>query len=399
MKQIIALFLLFLLNFSCTKDEVVDSSDMFDISGRYGEFKIDTVYAIQDTFIFGDYSNTKNSFYLNIGQKDVFSSLVYIKFNYLPVDTIRLDSVTVQFRTAHWFGSDLENQIDVDVYVVDEDWLESLNLDNDWHDRSTKGQFISRVSFSTVDSSTTDIDIPGEIAASWQSDSSNFGIVLIPAETENGMLSLYSLENDENYPLFIFNMLNDSSFVKDTIAVGIDASVFEFNTLIQPNYYSDQQNLGHTVVSSGTISRALYKFDFSGIPEAAIIQSAELKASYSIDQQLNNPNKSDVFKLRRVVDAESLLTHLTVDSSFYSSLSYDITIESTDDGLSLSNSNEIKFGKYILQNVLNEKDINPWFLIEYEDQAEMFSMVSLEGITEEKPYVIIRYFDANRIGY
>jgi hypothetical protein len=52
----------------------------------------------------------------------------------------------------------------------------------------------------------------------------------------------------------------------------------------------------------------------------------------------------------------------------------------------------------MLQDVLNDNDQYPWFLIEYENPAEMLSLVSLEGINNRKPYLIVRYFDANRIG-
>ncbi len=398
MKQTILLLIIISLFFGCTKDEVVSSGEMFDISGRYGEFKIDTIYAYQDTFIFGDYSKTENSLYLNVGRKEVFSSLVYIKFAYLPVDTVELDSVSIQFRAAHWFGSAGDNQLDVDVFATNKEWSENLNRYSDWHNISIPGNFISRVTFSTTDSATTNIEIPAEIVRSWQSDSTNFGLILVPAESEDGMLSLYSLENDKNYPLFIFNMVNDTSYVKDTIAVGNDATVFEFDNSLQPNYFTTQKDLGNNVISSGTISRALYKFDFTSLPETALIQSADFKAYYSSNQYLNNPDKEEIYKLRRVVDAESLLTHLTVDSSFISSTIRNITVELTADYLELSNSTEINFGRYMLQDVLNDNDQYPWFLIEYENPAEMLSLVSLEGINNRKPYLIVRYFDANRIG-
>ncbi len=390
-------FIFFILLFivSCSSDDPTSPDDKLIMKGEY---VIDTLIAIQDTFIVSPPVRTSYSSKLSVGKYDGFSANFLIRFVFLPADTISLDSAHIELTGQGVFGSN-ELSITVNAYKVEDPWDLDANKDDYWRSYTPNGDLIFSGDFTLSDSIKYKIPIDSELIKEWQStpDSSQTGLyfTLDPGSGESiEEISSFNTFSANDAPKLIFKRSTDSTAVWDTLIIGDDLTIFPPD---ENGLFQNKQNL---YIASGNPVQTFIKFDLSVLPEKILIYSAELFADTDSTNTLINPNHTSEFYLRLVTEATDDLSSFTIDSGFVYNYKENIIMGKDGNLLQLDIGNKINFGQFIIQKIINKEKDYKWFFLQYVLENQSISVERVMGIktAPHKEKLIIKYFKIDGFG-
>ncbi len=394
MKHIIYTVLIIVTPFTlwfCSDNNVISPPSEFRFDESHGVLRTDTLYTIDERFIVKDPLETGNASTLSLGRTPDFEAFFLIKFVELPADSLLLDSVYVELNG---FGKlDLADrvQMDLEVYEMSETWNTSANTEEMWQNYMPASAPLHVQSINLDDSLSYKIPIDVSLIDKWQDDEQNFGLLFRAQDMENQVVKEFASFNSfTSPPGLIYTARLDTSLLRDTLRTGTDVTVFRYTGTV----YEDAASEGDIIVSSGVPSRAYFKFDYSSIPKSSLISRARFELDFDTDNPYNNPNHSNSFYLRSVIESES---GLEVDSL----LSYDINVNyilAEDEGeFTLTQNSETLFGQNYIQALINGDLNQDWFSVQYVGESASLSLMKFfgsENPTEQRPKLIIQYLYA-----
>ncbi len=386
---IVALFI------SCSNVEPnIDPNPLYGNDGRYGNFVQDTIYAKADSVFRGKYLNTSASTKLSLGEYDGMIAGFEISFVSFPADSIEVDSVYLKMSTLNSFGPNSGDVINSTMYKIQKSWVtddddltDSINVAEAWRN-PTDGSFaaeIGPVDFFLEDSMETSILLPLETFNDWRiNEDLNFGLYFHPTQ-EDIVVELGARTSSLN-PMLVYYTHIDDSVIMDTIYVSSDASIYNYNE--NGSALNFDENM--LIVSSGTISKMLLKFDLSGLPEKAIFYSTDIVLTEDDLNPYENPENATSLYLKPL---EKLSTNQD-DFVFSPNLTFSL---SSDEGFSrVLGIYKNSLSTDVVQEIINGTVINDWFQIEFASNNDEISVKRFWGAKADKslaPKLIVKYLN------
>lgn len=229
--KLILISIVFLASlWGCSDLEDTPSSAEFNLADRYGSFVIDTVYAVQDTFIIGDYVDTDLSDKLSVGKINGVETSFLIKFLELPDSTLGLDSAYIILKNVGTFSLGMTS-LDLDIYKVDKEWGDDVNKDETWHKYQPQNNPIINYSINETDSAEYKIILSPELVLEWMEDEDNYwGLLFKSNLNSDGVIKEFgSFNSSLYYPKIVYVMSTDTSTVRDTVNTAMDATIFDYS--------------------------------------------------------------------------------------------------------------------------------------------------------------------------
>jgi len=412
MKKIIFLLLPLLFAFSCQDLSSIQPPDELDLKGQFGTF-VDTVfYANKAQFEIDPKPATGNGKNLCTGNYQDFSSAFFIQFIGIPSDTIKIDSAYIELTTNGRFGT-ADEMLDLDVYLVDEEWDEhTVNTLPEFHSYQPV-TMMEQIQVGLDDTLKVRIPLDTTIFNDWRYDTeTNNGLYIrSTAALENHIREFESFEvlNDLDWPKIYFFYMDDTVSVKDSVSIGFDAIVFEYDSSAY-NVFDPTPTDNYLLLASGLQAQIKVQFDFlKSLPKNMVIQSADLQLdvddtdiiSGMPENTLDNPNYGSGFYARSIMNTDS---GLVVDSTFTTNLNNSFYMQQTDDKISMPTAyDQEKFGKNQIQQIINGETNSEWFLIQFTEEESVVSVLRLFGLEDPiHPNPIrmqLRYFEVTEDGF
>lgn len=369
--------LLFLAIISCTNlDPNFNTNPDFSKNGRYGDFKIDTLYAVKDSLFESSELNTNASVKLSLANMDGMKAAFVVRFINLPADSIPVSSVDFSFSTYSFFGDTTKQTAQVSLYKANKLWdLSSIvNQDDDWR-TNPPDELISELTITLRDSAVNHVNIPLTLFNEWRTnpDSLNYGLYLKLSDSEKNLVCEFNSINSAEHPVLRYSMATDSV---DTVAATNDATIFDYDKLNGTALAGNQ-----LFISSGIPYRTLIKFDLTNIPKDAIYYSTDVKIAEDDNNPYKNPNKTQSIAFRAL---SSLANEEFNPATVFG-------MGKNGDYLKLNTPD--LFGTRFTQQLVNDTFVNEWFVIQYLDEASDISKITLKGINStQAPMLILKYF-------
>lgn len=382
MKKTLLFLILLLTAWACQDLNSVNPPDEYDVNGQFGRF-VDTVFYATDARFTVDYrSDTGNGKDLCVGNYADFQAGFFIKFIFLPSDTMKIDSLFLEFTSFGKFGTGQED-LALEVYEVDREWDEhTINTLDEWHNWQPSGQPIYNTVVTVEDTAKMKIEIDTTLFNKWRYEpDQNFGIYVKAASAQgNHIREFKSLEsgNPLDWPkVYYFKNQGDTASVLDSVRTGIDATVFDYPQSSADNVFENAQANNKLLIASGIPARLFVRFDsLKTLPKTAVMQAANL--ILEIDDEntaLQNENQSNVFYLRSITSADSALNSFEVDSSFTTDSNFGFEMITSNGSIQMKSvSEQEKFGKNQIQNLINGRKSNEWFYVHFIDAPSPLSV-------------------------
>ncbi len=394
--KLILISIVFLASlWGCSDLEDTPSSAEFNLDDRYGSFVIDTIYAVKDTFIVGDYFDTDLSEKLSVGKIDGIEASFLIKVLSFPDSALHLDSAFILLNGAGTFSRDIQN-IDLKIYETGKEWEQDVNKDETWHHFQPATDPTINYFLDVDDTTEYKISIDPEVVLRWRDQQElNTGLYFKAAENTDGVIKEFGSFNSSTlFPKMVYVMSTDTSTVRDTINVGLDATIFDYPD-DGSGAFDLSKNEDKLFVSSGIPAHSFFKFDFSVIPKTALIDQAILSVEIDDDNDLENPGHSATFYIRSITEASQDLSTYEIDSLFitYAELNY---LHSEDEGMLVtSETSRSSFGKTLIQLIVDGSVTNEWLYLQYVSERTDFSVKKFRGLesyVNYPPRIIVKYF-------
>lgn len=412
MKKIIFILFPLLFIFSCQDLSSVKPPDELDLQGQFGRF-VDTVFYANKARFEVDYRPaTGNGKNLCAGNYQKFESAFFIQFIGLPSDTMKIDSVYIELTSNGKFGSGTE-ALDLDVYLVDEEWDEhTVNTLEEFH-HYQPGTNIYQMHVNIEDTIKVKIPIDTTIFNEWRYDTdTNKGLYIRSTSAlENHIREFESFEvsNDLDWPKIYFFTTDDTVSVMDSVRIGFDATVFEYDSA-EVNIFNPTSSEDYLLLASGMQARVKVQFEvLKSLPKNLVVQAADVQMdiddtdiiSGSAENTLDNANFSSGFYLRSITNTDS---GLVTDSSFVTDMNYSFYMKRSDETISMPTAaDQERFGKVQIQNIINGETNSEWFLIQYAEEESVVSVLRLFGlddVTHPNPIRLqLRYFEVTEDGF
>ncbi len=391
MKRTLLFLILLLTAWACQKLNSVNPPDEFDVNGQFGRL-VDTAFYATDARFTVDYrSDTANGKKLCVGNYADFQAGFFIKFILLPSDTMKIDSLFLEFTSFNKFGTG-QDDLNLEVYEVDREWDEhTINTLDEWHNWQPNGQPIYNTVISAADTAKMKIEIDTTLFNKWRYEpDQNFGVYVKAASAQgNHIREFKSLEsgNPLDWPkVYYFKNQGDTASVLDSVRTGIDATVFDYPQSSANNVFEEAQANNDLLIASGIPARLFVRFDsLKTLPKTAVIQAANLVLE--IDESntaLQNENQSNVFYLRSISKADTALNSFEIDSSFTTDSNFGFDMIISGGAIQMKSAQEQeKFGKNQIQNLINGRKTTEWFYVHFVD-APSLSAVEANDISVYK---------------
>jgi hypothetical protein len=387
MKQLLTIALSAMILWTCSDDTVIQPTSDFQFDASYGMVVTDTLYPVDETFVVKEPISTGTSSRLSLGRMENFEAFFLIRFDDLPPDSVELDSVRMQLQGRGKLALSEQNELSIEVHELNDEWDSAANTDEAWRNYVPGSPYRS-LSISLEDSLTYTIEIDNQLIKKWQNEDQNFGLLFRAAALENQLIKEFGSFNSEtSKPRLVYKRLANGSSSHDTLAAGLDATIFTYSGSL----FEEARQENHHVVSSGFVSRAFFKFDYSSIPKNILLSKAELHLPVAGENELLNPNKSQLFYLRSIVEAGA---DLSVDSTLNYDFNVNFVLSDEEGELVLSGDDAINFGQGYVQALVNGDLSHEWYSIQYLNENQSLSVMELLGtdaIPNARPRLIIRY--------
>jgi hypothetical protein len=383
-----------LFHFGCT-DSVLDDKNQSTLDA-YGELKRDTLYAIEDTFFTGGKVNTGQSNYLMVGSYSDYHTSFLIKFSKLPADTINVDTLRLTLRKASTLG-DSSNILSGVIYRVTEEWAESVNADSGWEMLSSidySPLTSTRFTVSGEDSSGLVFDLPTSLVDIWRDTTAgnqNFGL-LFTFDGAESIIKFYSGESaaDSTIPrlIYIYRKGTSETVTYDTAYASQDASLIDFDGTLDANMI---------YAGAGYFVYSFIRFDFSNIPQGALISTANFFFTKSIENSIIDDDLFQGAYLRDVTTDYRDLPVFQIDSSFTQNIYNNILLsEETESQLSLAENRRGGAGSQFIQSIINGQVAYGSFYIEHYAKTQGISLYAMESVANPelslRPFLVIEYY-------
>ncbi len=400
MKKTLLFIIILFSAWACQDLNSVNPPDEFDVNGQFGRM-VDTVFYATDARFSVDYrSDTGNGKKLCVGKFADFQAGIFIKFINLPPDTMKIDSLFLEFTSMGKFGNGQE-ELSVDVYEMSQEWDEhTINTLDEWHSWQPAAPAIFHTVISANDSAKMKIEIDTTLFNKWRYEPEmNFGICIKPtSDLNNHIREFESLESENplNWPkIYYYKNQGDTLSILDSVRTGIDATVFDYPETAPDNVFNLAQASNELILSSGIPSRLFVRFDsLKTLPKTAVMQAANLMLEVDEDNgDLQNENQSNVFYLRSITEADSALSSFEIDSSFASDSNFGFNMIYSDGMIQMKSTFEQeKLGKNQLQNIINGNKTSEWFYIHFVDAPSPISV-------EKSDVSVFRLFSPKDAGH
>jgi hypothetical protein len=399
MKKIYIFFLL-IITISCSTEDATSPNDKLLIKGAY---IIDTLYAIQDTFIAAPPLRTSYSSKLSVGKYQGFPANFLLRFVFLPPDTIQLDSARIELSGASHYGDGSVSSVMVEAYKVLDTWDRDANMDDYWRTYTPNGDLVYSGEFTLSDSLNDSIKyiipLDNDLIKEWQQteDSLQTGLYFTMASGSPEAVAEIASFNTyvaADAPKLIFKKETDSTAVWDTLIIGDDVTIFP------PEEGGVFQNTQNVYIAGGNPVHSFIKFDLSVLPENILIYNAELHADLDSSSTLVNRQFKSDFYLRVVKEADDNLTTFTIDSGFVYDIRQNISMIKEDNRLQLGDYDKSNFGQYILQKIINGELEYKWFFLQYKIENQSLSVERILGVKNppHKEMLIVKYVRIDGFG-
>lgn len=370
-----------------------------DILQAYGQMQSDTLFAEADTFIVTGKVNTGSSPKLLLGSRQGFEGRFLVKFLALPNDTIKIDSLRIIVSATSTYGDDI-NPLPGKIYLVTEDWDETVNANESWDymaniDRSP--ETTASFEFTQLDTTVyTDykVDLPTKLVDVWRDTTNgdqNFGL-LFDFESADHIKEFGSREGlfSSRRPrlVFAYRIAGNDTVLHDTSYASLDASLINYTGVF---------DRGNRYISAGYVANSFFKFNLDSIPKSAYIASVQFHFTEDSVNSLINPNHATEIYLRDVTSPYEELPSYEIDSSFTLSTNYSVVLtETTPHELTLRDSRRAVISKYFVQDIINEFTTNGSFFLQYVSPGNDVSVYAVKGTHQaaglERPYIILEYY-------
>ena len=399
MKKIYILFLL-IFTISCATDDATSPNDKLLIQGEY---RIDTLYAVQDTFVVAPPVRTSYSSKLSVGKYQGFPANFLIRFVFFPPDSIQLDSARIELTGASHYGDGTVSSITVDAYKVLDTWDRDANKDDYWRNYTPNGDLVFSGDFTLSDSLKDSIKyiipLDNELIKEWQQteDSLQTGLyfTLSPGSNEAvAEIASFNTYVGADAPKLIFKKETDSTAVWDTLIIGDDVTIFP------PEENGVFQNTQNVYIAGGNPVQSFIKFDLSVLPQNILIYNAEIVADLDSTNILVNKEFYSDFFIRVVKEADDNLTSFTIDSSFVNDYRQNISMMKENNRLVFSDYDRNNFGQYVLQNIINGDLEYKWFFLQYKIEDQSLSVERILGVKNppHREMLIVKYVRIDGFG-
>ncbi|MEJ2052609.1 MAG: DNRLRE domain-containing protein [Calditrichaceae bacterium] len=409
MKKLISI-LLILIVWACQDKDPINPNTELSLND-YGDLKEITLYATADTFIVNERVNTSNSPKLCIGSFNGIEAGILMKAINLPDSGSIVDSLSIEFSTLGSLGDDIAD-MPVKIYRVEDEWSETANMEDKWHNYTPVSE-ISTIVIPSEDSSKITITITDTtLLREWIDDSFyNKGLFLkCDNQGLNYIREIASSENsvDSLLPQITYRYWDetDSLFVTDTLDNNnylglLDATIFDNNSDI----FDIARTNNDILVASGIGATAYFQFDsISSLPKNILVQKTELFIPVLDESFINpnapnlfdNPNDAQGFYTNMVLDSGDVLMDTEIDSSSLNS----ITLSDKDSLVEISNNaSRAYFGKYFIQEIINGNVASEWFSLEYGNQGQDLSIKRFQNLQSDPARLVIKYFQVKQSGF
>jgi hypothetical protein len=405
-----SIFVLGLL--ACQDLDSIKPTDEFDLDSHFGKYVDTTIYAIKATFRLSENISTAEAPKISVGQYESFESSFLIKFTSMPDTTYQIDSVSLAlFRSGNY--GDTQDEIQIGVFKVDEAWEETCNTDDDWHIFAPT-VCIDTITYTQTESDTLIIHLSTTLVNAWrESSDNNNGLYLKILNNYAGYIcEFHSFEatDTDNRPRMYYKVKYDSLYETDSTNIGQDATIFNYNAVDQENIFKIAEKNNYVLISSGIPSEAFIQFPgLQNLPKTAIVQGADLLLDIKDENILNgelgkncllNSNHNSSFYVHTIDSANEDLSDFNIDSSFVNNSNYLFSLALNTNTVSFSDESEkTKFGKNMVQNVINENKNVIWLYIRYKSENQDISVFRLADPDSQSFRMNIRYYDATKSGY
>jgi hypothetical protein len=380
---------------SCEEaDPLVDPNQ--DILDNYGEIRTDTLLAKAVTFIVKGKINSGNSSKLLLGFNKDFDTRFLVKFEKFPADTIVLDSLKIRLTSNSKFGEPT-GPIRGKVYLVTNEWQESVNSDLGWDYKSNidyTPETSAEFELIYEDSAIYVIDLPPILVDIWRDTTignQNFGLLFDYSEAQH-IIEISSSEapglNDRPKLIYMYHNAALDSTIRDTATATSDAYLVDFEGSF------DLENL---YVVAGYSVNAFIKFDFSVIPQTAILSSVDFFLKQDSVNSIINSNRGKSFYLRNAISEYDQLPEYTIDSTFVFNISYNVLLsEDEDKQMRVINSTRSIVAQNFIQSIVNQDISHGSFYLEYTNQASEISVYALrdseDPFVSSQPKLVVEYY-------
>jgi hypothetical protein len=358
---------------------------------------MDTLYAISDTSIIEGKISTAFSGKLLLGEFSDFESRFLIRFQNIPADSFKVDTLRLILTSISNQGESL-TPITGTTYMVTEDWEESVNGDESWKwqnkiDLSPETSTTFELNEST--GTTHIIDLPTTLMENWQDTTGgnkNFGL-LVDFNSASYIKEFGSKNNSTSLlaPMMVavyYDLSNDST-IHDTLFADKDASLIDYTGEFDPNM---------TQIVAGYSGKSFFKFDLSAIPKNAALATMRFILNRDVPNSVVNEAFTEEMFLRTATSNYSALPFYDIDSTFVFSYNYNVILtEISADILDILSTERGKNAQYFLQDIINGDIAYGSFMVEYRNEWQGVSVYAIKGADapdiNQRPKIIVEYYD------
>ena len=400
------------LLFSCQNLNPIDPPQEFKSIDNFGTLVDTTFMADSAFFITNPYVLNNGSEKLSLGNYKGFKASILIHFTKMPSDSgATYDSIFVILNRNYTLGQDV-NFLNATVSVPTKEWSDSANTMPEWHQYQPSQPFYS-FSISADDSNKIIIPIPKTVFNTWvEEKENNKGFFLTTTDQQSSFIvELNNFYTGEplKWPKLVYRKVFSDTIEHDTSNVGLAATIFDYDVESPQSVFSIAQKSNDLIVSSGIGSRVLVHFkSLDSIPSSSIIYSADLLFNIkdedffdpSQPNLLSNAGHPDHYYLRLVKAVSSNRKSVVVDSVFKNNTYYSYSLDGENGMIHFTQeSDQIRFGKSFIQNYLNGKFFNTWFLLQYQNEKMDISVKRLQSILEHGVRLRVRYYVVKSKGF
>lgn len=384
------IFIIITFIYSCVDSDAIVDPDRVD----YGELQRVTFTATESRFIETGKTNTSFSTKLLLGNYNDFECRYVVKFSSLPADSINVDSIYFLVDSYANIGVPSQDIVG-EIKLITKEWAENINTDENWSyldDVSNSPLTTTSINITQDDSLSFQIALPDTIVSIWQDTTgggNNHGLLI--DYTNADFVKIFNSLNTGNGPKLIYvyqNVTNDST-IRDTVNAALDANLIE--------YTSNLQSDSLLYVTSGYAHRAFIKFDLDSLPKDIVISNVNFILNQDSLNTKTDETASNNFYVRTVTSPFSELPSYQADSTFMSSLFYNLSLSQSGNTLQLSTGLQGQAGQYFIQSIVNEEIQYGSFLIHYVGEGNTISQFAIKGanqniIESNRPKMIVEYF-------
>jgi hypothetical protein len=377
----------------------IEGDPLHDITGERinnGGIYLDTLYAISDTSIINGKISTATSSKLLLGAHSDFETRFLIRFQGIPADSFQVDSLRLILTSISNQGETL-SPLTGTMYMVTEDWEESVNEDENWRwqDVVDYSPETSRTfELSDQIETTHTIDLPTALMDTWQDTTGGYNYGLLADFTSGPYIKEFGSTNSSTFNLIpkmvaVYYDASLDSTIYDTLIADKDASLIDFTGIFDPDL---------TQMVSGYSVKSFFKFDLNDIPRSAAFGTMRFILNRDVPNSVINNDITESMYLRIATSNYNALPSYEIDSTFVISFYHNVVLnEISSDILDIPLTDRGKSSQNFLQDIINGDIAFGSFMVQYRNERQGVSVYAVKSADEsdinQRPKLIFEYYD------